>query len=98
MKRTTAIARLKEQKRTLKKMGATSLYIFGSTARDQATTTSDVDIMIDYDPTSSFSVFDLMRMRAFISKHLRRPVDVIPRDCFKPYVRTAVEQEAVKVF
>lgn len=98
MKRASAITLIKRHQAALEKMGATSLYLFGSTARDAATPKSDIDIMIDYDPKTSFSLFDLMRMRAYISARLRAPVDLIPRDCFKPQIRKAVEKEAIKVF
>jgi predicted nucleotidyltransferase len=37
-------------------MGATSLYIFGSTARDEANKDSDVNLFIDYDRNSKHTV------------------------------------------
>ncbi len=97
MKRDTAIKRLKKCKRAIKQLGATSLYLFGSTARNQAKPTSDIDIMIDYD-ASRFSLIELMTIQDFIRKRLGLPVDVIPRDCLKPSVRIATEKEAIKVF
>jgi predicted nucleotidyltransferase len=36
-------------------MGATALYLFGSTARDEAGEASDLDLFIDYDPDSRSS-------------------------------------------
>ncbi|MBP8938223.1 MAG: nucleotidyltransferase domain-containing protein, partial [Agrobacterium sp.] len=49
MKRTDAIRKLKRHAHAVKSMGATSLYLFGSTARDEALASSDLDIFIDYD-------------------------------------------------
>ena len=43
------IAKLREQTDVIRGMGATSLYVFGSAARDEATEQSDIDLFIDYD-------------------------------------------------
>ena len=47
MNRETAIAKLRENAEALKSLGATALYLYGSTARDEATsegTTSNLDM------------------------------------------------------
>jgi uncharacterized protein len=49
MDRTAAITALKHHASAIKAMGATSLYVFGSTVRDEAKETSDLDLFIDYD-------------------------------------------------
>ena len=45
-----AIDQIKQQSETLKGAGATSLYIFGSYARNENRTDSDLDVFVDYDP------------------------------------------------
>jgi predicted nucleotidyltransferase len=47
MDRIEAIASLTHYAQAIKAMGATSLYVFGSTARDEATKVSDLDLFID---------------------------------------------------
>lgn len=49
MTRQDAIAALREQASAVKALGATGLYLFGSTARDDAGLGSDLDLFIDYD-------------------------------------------------
>lgn len=44
MNRDDAIAKLKGAESAIRAMGATALYLFGSTARNEAKPTSDVDI------------------------------------------------------
>lgn len=46
MNRDTAIARLKEHEAELRRLGVQSLYVFGSTARDEAGPESDVDLFL----------------------------------------------------
>jgi tRNA nucleotidyltransferase (CCA-adding enzyme) len=49
MKKHEAITALKDQAKAVQAFGATALYLFGSTARDTASQTSDIDLFIDYD-------------------------------------------------
>ena len=49
MRRDEIIRTLRHNADAVKRMGATSLYLFGSVARGDARADSDVDIFIDYD-------------------------------------------------
>ena len=48
MKRVDAIAVLRAHEAELRGLGVEHLYLFGSTARDEAREDSDVDLFIDY--------------------------------------------------
>jgi predicted nucleotidyltransferase len=54
MRHDQAIALLSGQADALRALGATSLYLFGSTAGGAARLDSDLDLFIDYDPGSRF--------------------------------------------
>jgi predicted nucleotidyltransferase len=98
MNRTEAIAKLQGYAPAIKARGATSLYLFGSTARDEAQAASDLDLFIDYDPASKFNAFDLVGIKLFLEDELRTPVDVATRDGLHPRLRDSIEQSAVRVF
>src|SRR5258705_210710 len=98
MGRTEALVKLKDHAQAIKAMGATSLYVFGSTMRDEARTASDLDLFIDYDPNSKFNAFDLVGIKQYLEDHLRMPVDVTTRDGLHPMLKTEIEQTAVRVF
>jgi len=49
MKKSEALRKLKSHADALKALGATSLYLFGSTARNKANAGSDIDLFLDYD-------------------------------------------------
>lgn len=98
MNRVEAINRLKGHAAAIKAMGATSLYMFGSIARDSATIASDLDLFIDYDEHGRFNAFDLVGIKLFLEKALDVPVDVTTRDGLHPMLKADIEQAAIRVF
>jgi uncharacterized protein len=60
MTRNEAIAKLQGCADAVRARGATSLYLFGSAARNEARNDSDLDLFLDYDPKKKFSLVDLV--------------------------------------
>jgi uncharacterized protein len=56
MQREDVIARLKGHEAELRRLGVEHLYLFGSTARDEAGDDSDVDLFFDH-PEGSLGLF-----------------------------------------
>jgi predicted nucleotidyltransferase len=98
MNRADAISKLRQRADALKGMGATALYLFGSTASDRAGDKSDLDLFIDYDPQSRFNAFDLIGIKLLLEEELRVPVDVTTRDGLHPRLKPSIEKSAVRVF
>jgi predicted nucleotidyltransferase len=98
MNRLLAMTELKKHADAVKSMGATALYLFGSTARNEATVSSDLDLFIDYDPTKNFSLLDLVSIKQFLEAELAIDVDVTTRTSLHPLLRVDIEQSAVQVF
>lgn len=98
MGRIETIARLKHYAQAIKAMGATSLYVFGSIARDEGGVTSDLDLFIDYDPATRFNALDLVGIKQYLEDELHVPVDLTTRDGLHPMLRAEIEQSAVRVF
>jgi len=98
MNRAIAIRNLKKHARAIKGMGATALYLFGSTARDEARSSSDLDLFIDYDPNKKFSLLELVGIKQFLEEKLAIEVDVTTRNSLHPMLRRDIEQSAVRVF
>jgi predicted nucleotidyltransferase len=96
MSRSDVIAALQAKASDIKSFGATSLYLFGSVARNEAAEESDVDLFIDYDP-ERFDFVELIRLRERISSILGRPADLTTREGLHPRLRSAIEAEAIKV-
>jgi len=98
MNRAEAIARLRGSAGAIKARGATSLYLFGSTARNEARPGSDLDLFIDYDPEKKFSLVDLVGLKLLLEDELGIGVDVTTRDSLHPMLRSEIEISAVRVF
>ena len=98
MRRQDAITVLKGQAEAVRALGATALYLFGSTARDDATSASDLDLFIDYDRASRFSLVELVGIKQLLEERLGVPVDVTTRDSLDPLLRARIESAAERVF
>lgn len=98
MNRTDAIEKLQQHADAVKGMGATALYIFGSTARNEAGRSSDLDLYIDYEPAKRFSLLDLVGIKQFLEEKLSVEVDLTTRSSLHPMLRADIEQSAVRVF
>lgn len=67
--------------------------LFGSTARDQATTTSDADVWVELDPLIPFATVHLKQELELL---LQRPIDLVRlRKRMNPSLRAAILQEGV---
>ncbi len=97
MKRDEAIARLKETEAAIRALGATSLYLYGSTARDEAQPDSDVDVFIEYVP-GRFTILDLVGVQQELSERLGVEVDIATRDGLHRRLKKRIEQSAIRIF
>jgi uncharacterized protein len=98
MRHDQAIALLSGQADALRALGATSLYLFGSTARDAARPESDLDLFIDYDPGSRFSLVELVAMKQILEARLGVPVDLTTRDSLDRLLMPRIDAEAERIF
>ncbi len=98
MNRNEAISALKSCADAIKARGATSLFLFGSSARDSAGPASDLDLFVDYDPREKFSLVDLVDIKLYLEDRLGVPVDLTTRDSLHPLLRLGIENSAVRVF
>jgi predicted nucleotidyltransferase len=98
MNRNDAISVLKTYADAIKAHGATSLFLFGSSAQDNARPDSDLDLFVDYDPRKNFSLVDLVDIKLYLEDRLGVPVDITTRDSLHPMLRRNIENSAVRVF
>ena len=93
MNKTLAIKRLSESKAFLaSRYGITELALFGSTVRDTAQETSDVDILVAFDgPATSERYFGV---QFHMEDMLGCPVDLVTEKALRPELRPFIEREA----
>jgi uncharacterized protein len=93
-----AIATLRRYETALRARGVRHAAVFGSVARRQNRSDSDVDILIDIDPGRRMTVFDYVGLKEFVASLFDGQVDVISRKGLKSHVRPAVMADEVDVF
>lgn len=79
MTKAETLRKLSHQAGAIKALGATSLHLFGSIARNKAGATSDVDIFIDYNPRGRFNALGLVAAKRLLEKSLGDEVDLTTR-------------------
>jgi predicted nucleotidyltransferase len=100
MRRDDVIARLKQTEPALRARGVGALYLFGSVARDEARSESDVDVFVDPDSDERFGFLAFMDAYETILKAISGDAEVgySTRAGLSPYIRANVEREAIRIF
>jgi predicted nucleotidyltransferase len=86
-----------EHKSELRRLGVVHLYLFGSTARDEAREDSDVDLFFDH-TRGEMGLFELMEVKAVTGRILGSRADIMTRSSLHPLLRQQIEASAVRVF
>ena len=98
MDKQNALERLRALEPQLRERGVRSLFLFGSVARDDAKTDSDVDLFFDDDTNTPLSAFKVIGLGHFLSDALGVPVDFIPRDSLHRLLRDEIVGSALRVY
>ena len=96
MKQDVVLQILKQKNAEMaKQFGVESLLLFGSVARNEATTTSDVDLLVEFNRPVGY--FGLFALQDYLEKLLGCPVDLGTPDSLKPYIKESVMGELIRV-
>ena len=100
MRRDDVIARLKDTEPALRGFGVAALYLFGSHARDEANTDSDVDVFVDPASDVAFGFLPFMDAHETIQKAVGdgAKIDYGTRNGLHPLLKPDIEREAVRIF
>ncbi len=87
------LAKLKPE--LVKRFGVSRLALFGSTVRDEASSDSDIDIIVAFDgPATSKKYFGV---QFFLEDQLGCPVDLVTEKAMRAELRPFIEREAINV-
>ena len=88
--------KLTAHRHELRKLGVTSLSVFGSVARDEYTQQSDIDLLIDFD--RDVGLFHLFEIQHRLEEIIGVPkIDLIQKGAIHPALRQQILSEAVNV-
>ena len=96
MNRDETLKLLRAHKATLsQRFGVVDLALFGSIVRNQATGSSDVDVLVSFDsPATSKRYFGV---QFYIEDLLGRPVDLVTDKALRKETRPYIEREMINV-
>lgn len=79
----------------LARFGVKKLGVFGSAARDDMRSDSDVDILVEFQHAATFDRY--MDLKAYLEALLGTAVDLVTEDALKPRMRPLIEKDMVRV-
>ena len=96
MQQDIVIRTLKQKNAELtKQFGVKSLQLFGSVARNEATSSSDVDLLVEFDRPVGY--FGLFALQDYLENLLGCSVDLGTVNSLKPRLRERVMGELIRV-
>jgi uncharacterized protein len=98
LKRDEVIAKIQAHREEICALGAASLYLYGSVARDEATDESDIDVFVDKQPGHKFSFREYTGIIHLLEDAFGRSVDVGTRESLHPALRSDIVASAIRVF
>ncbi len=98
MERTEILDVLKRNEGELRRRGVRHAALFGSLAQGSASSSSDIDILLDIDAAFPMDVFGYAGVVGFVRDLFPAPVDVANRETLKPQLRAEVERDALYAF
>lgn len=87
---------LKSHKKDLSNLGANSIAIFGSIARNEGEKRSDVDILVEFDAKKGF--FGFADLKFYLQDILHCEVDLVSKRALHPALKKRILNEARQIF
>jgi hypothetical protein len=96
MERDHVLTIVAAHRETLSALNVKSLHLFGSVARNQATSESDVDFLVEF--TQTGGLFQLLRVQHYLADLLGCEVDLGTSDALRDHLREPILREAIRIF
>ncbi|PAX59453.1 nucleotidyltransferase family protein [Brunnivagina elsteri] len=96
MKKDEVLAIITAHRENLREMGVKSLELFGSVARDEAHTNSDVDFLVEFN--RSVGLFEFIEVRLYLEDLLGCRVDMGTLDALRENMREPVLEDVIRAF
>lgn len=98
MNSSEALQTLRRSEHALRGRGIKHAALFGSLARGDNGSDSDIDIMVEFDPDARITVFDYVDIKEYIAGLFDQPVDVVSSEGFKSCIRRSAMADAIYAF
>src|SRR5436309_430680 len=91
----SVLERLRAHENELRRLGVAHAAVFGSVARGEARTGSDIDVLVELDRNRPIGIFEYARLKLYINEILDGGGDVVNRKTLKPLLRDSILRDAV---
>jgi predicted nucleotidyltransferase len=75
-----------------------SAWLFGSVARGEEKSNSDMDIMVEMNTKKQYSMFDLMDIAYLIEQAIKRKVDLVEKGYLKDFAAETANNDFIKIY
>ena len=93
-----AVARLRNEKPVLRRLGVAHIDLFGSIVRNQADVESDIDLVVEFKQEQGMSLSKFASLGNKLEDILGYEIDLAERRMLRPEVRREFERDALRVF
>jgi hypothetical protein len=96
MDRESVLMKLSQHRRLLRGYGVKDIRLFGSVARGEAGAGSDVDLLVEFEPSAHIGMFEFSRLRRELSQLLGCDVDLATPDALHKGMKEDILREAIR--
>jgi uncharacterized protein len=93
-----ALRRLNRNREKLRTYSVRHISVFGSTARDQATEHSDVDLLVEFDREARVGLFTFVGLLDYLGTVMGTRIDLATPGALRSEMRAEILAEAVRAF
>ena len=92
------IATLRAHEAELRQAGLRSVSLFGSVARGETESDSDIDLAAQFDPAARMDLLQLTALERRIAELLGSPVDLLPEPAEKSRLQDQINRNRLRAF
>ena len=96
MDREGVLMTLSKNRKLLQAYGVKGIHVFGSVARGEAGVSSDVDLLVEFEPSAHIGMFEFSRLRRELSRLLGCKVDLTTPDALHKMMKEDILREAIR--
>lgn len=89
---------LNKNKEFLKnKFNAVNFLLFGSYAKGEQTPESDIDLLVEFDPSKNVDMFDFLDLQEYLEELFGKNIDLGTPKGLKSFMKNSILKEAISL-
>jgi uncharacterized protein len=95
MRRQQVLTKLAGTQDIKRRFSVKNFYLFGSIAREEDSESSDVDLLVEYEPDARVGMFQFVKLQRELSTLLNCKVDLVTHEALHKELKDGILKEAV---